>query len=204
MKKRLPTGLMIVAVFAIYFGVLGNDQASCVPGPKPGVTCASDNDCQANEFCDQQSGLCANFYDCTTDQDCAKVKAGCCPCSAGGDSTAINANYTTQWEGLLDCAPSTKCTMGYKCNSMALPQCANGRCVLNTLPDKKYCDSDDDCICGGIDTITNDCFVGNKLYYYAYVDSVKWCPDFCTGIDGGRVTRCIANKCQTVPQHFNQ
>ncbi len=200
MKKGIPAGFMTLFALAICFGAMGNDQASCVPGPQPQVQCSSDNDCLASEFCDQASGQCINFYDCTTDQDCVKVKAGCCPCSAGGESTAVNANYTTQWEDHLDCAPNTMCPMVYKCKSMDLPQCVEGHCELTTLPDKKYCESDDDCVCGGIDTITDDCFVGNKLYYNAYVDASKQCPDFCTGMDGQMTTKCISNKCQRVHQ----
>ena len=57
------------------------------------------------------------------------------------------------------------------------------------------CTIDSDCICGGVDKNTGKCFLGNKLYYDKYVDKKKNCPDFCSGIAGNLVVKCIANKC---------
>ncbi len=57
------------------------------------------------------------------------------------------------------------------------------------------CTSDSDCICGGIDKNTDRCFMGNKDYYDKYVDKSKDCPDFCTGIEGNLVMKCIDGKC---------
>jgi hypothetical protein len=86
--------------------------------------------------------------------------------------------------------------------------CPDGSAVGRTGPNcefapcpmlgKDYCGKDDDCICGGIDTQTGDCFVGNKKYYDLFVDQSKACPDFCTGIAGDRGTRCVDAKCITV------
>jgi hypothetical protein len=57
------------------------------------------------------------------------------------------------------------------------------------------CKLDSDCVCGGIDRTTGMCFMGNKEYYDKNVDKSKQCPDFCTGIAGNLVVRCIDNKC---------
>jgi len=64
------------------------------------------------------------------------------------------------------------------------------------LSNPTFCNVDADCTCGGIDAKTNDCFIGNKLYSSKYVDLSIPCPDFCSGIAGNLVTRCIDNKCQ--------
>lgn len=74
-------------------------------------------------------------------------------------------------------------------------------CEFAPCPDKgrDYCEADEDCICQGIDTQTGDCFVGNKHYYEIFVNKDQDCPDFCTGIAGNLVTRCVKNKCQVVP-----
>ncbi len=64
------------------------------------------------------------------------------------------------------------------------------------LPPPNSCEVDEDCVCGGIDKATNNCFIGNKVYYDLNVDKTKQCPDFCTGIDGNMVIKCIDNKCQ--------
>jgi hypothetical protein len=73
------------------------------------------------------------------------------------------------------------------------------------LENPAFCNVDADCTCGGIDTNTGDCFVGNKLYSSKYVDLSQDCPDFCTGIAGHLETRCIKNTCQNVPREgWNQ
>jgi len=71
----------------------------------------------------------------------------------------------------------------------------------NETIDKLSCQQDSDCVCGGIDTKTGDCFVGNKNYYDKFVNKEAVCPDFCTGIAGNGQTKCINNKCQNL---FNQ
>ncbi len=70
----------------------------------------------------------------------------------------------------------------------------------NMLEVASYCNSDADCTCGGIDTKTDDCFVGNKLYASKYVDFSRDCPDFCTGIAAHLETRCVSNECRNVPR----
>jgi hypothetical protein len=73
-------------------------------------------------------------------------------------------------------------------------------CEFAPCPDngKEYCEVDTDCVCGGIDTQTENCFVGSKKYYYLFVNREQDCPDFCTGIDGRMQTRCVKNKCVLV------
>lgn len=62
--------------------------------------------------------------------------------------------------------------------------------------DSKVCEKDSDCVCGGIDLTTKQCFIGNKGYYEKNVDKTKICPDFCTGITGQMQTKCLNTKCQ--------
>jgi hypothetical protein len=71
----------------------------------------------------------------------------------------------------------------------------NGRLASPT-----WCQVDEDCVCGGIDINTGDCFVGNRAYYETNVDTSRDCPDFCTGIAGHLVTKCVNNVCQNVPR----
>jgi eight-cysteine-cluster-containing protein len=61
--------------------------------------------------------------------------------------------------------------------------------------DKLACTIHEDCICQGIDKSTGTCFLGNKQYYDKNVDKTKDCPDFCTGIAGNFVIRCVNNQC---------
>jgi len=192
--KKFGMPMMVLVAFGIYLGTAGNEEMQCTPEP---TGCVSDADCGTGEFCDAGAGECISFYDCTVDEDCAKVKAGCCPCSAGGKSTAINKNYLDEWETALDCDPNTMCPMVYLCDGLALPECVDGQCELTKLPDKKYCDTVDDCVCGGFDT-DGSCFLGNKLYYNEYVDKTGVCPDFCGGFHGMLKLACVDHQCTQV------
>jgi hypothetical protein len=58
-----------------------------------------------------------------------------------------------------------------------------------------FCEKDGDCICGGIDRTTGECFIGNLKYYGSCVDKTKDCPDFCSGITGKMRLRCEKNSC---------
>ncbi len=63
------------------------------------------------------------------------------------------------------------------------------------------CSSDDDCACGK-NINTGDCFYGNKNF----VDTKQQCPDFCSGIAGNLVIKCVNNKCKqgiTEEKEFN-
>lgn len=58
---------------------------------------------------------------------------------------------------------------------------------------EKYCVTSDDCACG-TNIKTGMCFYGNK----AYVNTLKQCPDFCSGFGGNLDVQCINNQCQQV------
>lgn len=66
--------------------------------------------------------------------------------------------------------------------------------------DPAYCTADADCVCGGVDRRTGECFLGNRRYAAKYVDFGRACPDFCSGITGDLVARCVQNRCETVPR----
>jgi hypothetical protein len=55
------------------------------------------------------------------------------------------------------------------------------------------CATDSDCACG-THVQTGECFVGRA----EFVNVSRQCPDFCTGIDGRRQTRCMNGTCATV------
>ena len=87
-------------------------------------------------------------------------------------------------------------------------QCLDGSCVtiieVNQDPQKK-CDTDAECICGGKDRTTGECFVGNVEYYDSgNVDKEAYCPDFCTGISGEMRTTCVAQQCSIIDVDFTE
>ena len=72
-------------------------------------------------------------------------------------------------------------------------------CSNRVKQSPQSCVQDYDCVCGGIDKATKQCFVGNVKYYHSgAVDISKDCPDFCTGIAGNLVTKCVENICMNV------
>ena len=58
---------------------------------------------------------------------------------------------------------------------------------------KMFCEQDNDCACGK-DIETGNCFYGNKNY----VEVSEQCPDFCTGIAGNLIIKCVDNTCTQI------
>jgi len=72
-------------------------------------------------------------------------------------------------------------------------------CSIPSNVSPKFCNVDSDCVCGGFDTKSQQCFVGNKQYYESgSVDKSRDCPDFCTGIAGHLETKCVDASCKVV------
>jgi len=73
-----------------------------------------------------------------------------------------------------------------------------------TATSPSSCSTDADCVCGGIDIKSGDCFTGNKEYSRKYVDNTKQCPDFCGGIAGNLETKCVGKICRNVARKPEQ
>jgi len=66
-----------------------------------------------------------------------------------------------------------------------------GVCEISEAKTQSYCQTDADCGCG-VNKITGECFYGNKNY----VSERQQCPDFCAGLHGKFIIKCIENECQ--------
>jgi len=65
---------------------------------------------------------------CNSDSDCVETRAGCCPCSMGGDQTAINKKYLEKWmEKLEKFCLLAPCPAEYKCEE-GIVVCKDNRC----------------------------------------------------------------------------
>ena len=64
----------------------------------------------------------------------------------------------------------------------------------NTCRDRmdKYCVLDSDCACGK--NVEGDCFYGRK----SLVNISEQCPDYCSGIAGNLLIKCVNNACVQV------
>ncbi len=72
-----------------------------------------------------------DFYSCSQDSDCIKVKNDCCGCNAGGSATAINKNFKTQWKGNCnEIGIACPAVMSNDPSCFAEPKCENNKCVL--------------------------------------------------------------------------
>jgi hypothetical protein len=56
-----------------------------------------------------------------------------------------------------------------------------------------FCKFDSDCSCGR-HIITGECLLGNKRF----VNIKEQCPDFCGGISGNLIIKCINNECKQI------
>jgi len=65
----------------------------------------------------------------------------------------------------------------------------------NETVKEKSCQKNNDCACG-THKETKECFYGN----INYIDFEKQCPDFCSGISGRFVIKCINNECKQVAE----
>ncbi len=127
MKNMRWTALALVALGGLLLlAVAGFDEPRCTPAPEAPI-CADDDQCGAGEFC--LEGLCHSWRACEKDRDCLEVPAGCCPCSMGGHSTAINTALYGQWQSHHDCPPDIACPAVYLCQDWT-PACKNGQCTL--------------------------------------------------------------------------
>ncbi|GIW67061.1 MAG: hypothetical protein KatS3mg096_560 [Candidatus Parcubacteria bacterium] len=75
-----------------------------------------------------------------------------------------------------------------------IPGLPGGSLGIPQLPSsevsKLFCQSDADCACG-VDKETKKCAFGNKNF----IDTSKQCPDFCSGIAGQFIIKCVNNIC---------
>ena len=105
-------------------------------------------------------------------------------CKVVGGVCTRKANATAE-EKFLVCK-----TCVNKCEAESNPEdsfkCENN--CRNIM--MKYCSQDSECSCG-TEIGSGDCFYGNK----DFVDETQQCPDFCTGIAGNLVIKCIGNQC---------
>lgn len=122
-------GLALVAALLSLGLLAGNDGGSCIPTEPVEPACVDDADCGAGAFCDAQTGECVDFAACAYDSDCVEVRAGCCPCSMGGQSTAIHVDRVDEWLAQLDCPIDIACLAVYLCQDWT-PACVNGMCTL--------------------------------------------------------------------------
>ena len=80
--------------------------------------------------CSPGPRVCEDVFACEENSDCVKVAAGCCPCTMGGGSTAINVNCIDEYSDLRGCASRERlCNGSLTCNDL-VPSCEDGQCVL--------------------------------------------------------------------------
>jgi eight-cysteine-cluster-containing protein len=75
------------------------------------------------------------------------------------------------------------------------PQTAGPGSPSTPAADPNSCTVDSDCVCGGVNKDSGACFLGNKDYYEKNVDKSRQCPDFCSGIAGNLVVKCVDSRC---------
>ena len=103
---------------------------NCIDGTVPaGFACTSKSEVCCIEGEDPPPPACDDPAACLVDADCVKTAAGCCPCSMGGTSTAINGACVDAYNALLDCPVDLMCPAMYNCDD-STPACLGTQCVL--------------------------------------------------------------------------
>ncbi len=83
--------------------------------------------------------------------------------------------------------------MGSGCPCAETAESCPQDCAKSTGDDLTSCQTDSDCACG-TKINTGECFVGNKKY----VNVLKQCPDYCSGLTGHLIISCVDGLCQQV------
>ena len=137
--KAARIGAVVLALAALaLFALPSAEEPSCVPVPV-GTDCVADYECLEMEFCTDLN-TCQSYTACETDDECVEVSDGCCPCSMGGRSVAINGQWTENWYAGWACQPDTACLAVYLCNDF-VPACVQGDCAM-VPPPQVVCGSD--------------------------------------------------------------
>ncbi len=72
-------------------------------------------------------------YFCEQDSDCIIAILGCCPCSSGGQSEAVNVKWLKEYDKTKEpCGIDLVCTQSYHCFP-AEAVCNLGKCELNPI-----------------------------------------------------------------------
>ena len=173
--------------------IKSDGSSNCPFPPVPTVSyppVCGNNICEDNEYVPCPAGATCIWAgscpeDCTEDdiqQDtCAKARGTWEEFSnTCGDSCDLANNPNT----ICGSALTFSCNCGAdKCWDSATSSC------LSTV-DKKACTADSDCGCG-VDVDSTQCAVQNNNYL---AGRCTW-PDFCGGIGGNLVPKCIDNQC---------
>jgi hypothetical protein len=72
--------------------------------------------------------------ECTTDTECARVRADCCGCENGGSDTAVRASDANTFDNSLNCPANPTCPGGNACAADLAARCVQGTCSLVAGP----------------------------------------------------------------------
>lgn len=111
--------------------------------------CGGDDSCPTGSACNRVVCIrapCPSFCEavdpvtsCETDDDCVAVRTGCCPCSSGGGSRAVNADYADDLAPVCDPTRPIACPAVYLCRDER-PACEANRCEMVPASEDPLCD----------------------------------------------------------------
>lgn len=115
-----------------------NNYCTLVCSP---VACDPSITCDAGFATDENGCLtctCAGAADvggeCTTDNQCSRVRADCCGCDNGGYDTAVPTSQAASFDNSLYCPANPTCPGGNVCAADLAARCVQGTCSLVAGP----------------------------------------------------------------------
>ncbi|GEM_PF-2829948 len=117
------------------FRVSVSASTGCTPGfPLSSANCKSSLTIKSHEFTVSVPSV-EKMQSCTSDSDCILVDADCCGCNQGGERTAINKAFESEWRKYLSCETKDIACIQVisndpSCNENNQAICTAGKCEI--------------------------------------------------------------------------
>ena len=146
---RLPGDGTYLVLAREYSGEPGSfTLALGCTGAECRVECGGDDSCPNGSACNRVVCIrapCPSYCEaidpitfCESDEDCVSVRTGCCPCSSGGRTRAVNASYADDVAPECDPTRPIACPAVYLCRDER-PACQSNRCEMVPASDDAVC-----------------------------------------------------------------
>jgi len=135
MNKNIIIGILLIIIVLLFFIFIGDSENLVGEKNNPKENFSKKNIFDNGDIPEENEEIPddGDLYSCEVDEDCVAVKDGCCGCSSGGGSTAINKKYQDKWNSDLEIeCETTLCisVISDHWTCFAEPECVDNKCEL--------------------------------------------------------------------------